>query len=357
MRHLAEITAIARRITQGAPNPYRKTLALQNYLRSQRNFTYSDQVSGGHGADDILHFLTVSKKGYCEQFAGSMAVLLRSLGIPARVAVGFTPGIVQSRAARSTILKVTTQQAHAWVEVLFPKYGWLAFEPTPYRFNAQTALYAFPQRPAIISGGSDTQTDLCLRPLGNGPFAEPCVPRGSAGRSGGSSVPGGEPKGRNATNNPGTGSDGPSARAFVWFGVLAGAVLIFAGIPAVKMTRRRLMLARAKSPSELVLAAIGVLDEQATDVGLGRGDAETLREYGRRLVGSVQGLDGAMTKLTGLAVRAAYSIDNLSSEQAEEARSAASGAARVIRRSVRVERRILGAYRLRRALLGRWATD
>jgi hypothetical protein len=133
--------------------------------------------------------------------------------------------------------------------------------------------------------------------------------------------------------------------------------LILAGIPAVKVTRRRLMLARAKSPSELVLAAMGVLDERATDVGLGRGDAETLREYGRRLVGSVQGLDGAMTKLTGLAVRAAYSIDGLSSDQAEEARSAASSAARVIRRSVRVERRILGAYRLRRALLGRWGTD
>jgi hypothetical protein len=64
-----------------------------------------------------------------------------------------------------------------------------------------------------------------------------------------------------------------------------------------------------------------------------------------------------MTRLTGLAVRAAYSIDGLSSEQAEQARSAASGAARVIRRSVRVERRILGAYRLRRALPGRWGTD
>jgi hypothetical protein len=56
-------------------------------------------------------------------------------------------------------------------------------------------------------------------------------------------------------------------------------------------------------------------------------------------------------------VRAAYSIDGLSSEQAEQARSAASGAARVIRRSVRVERRVLGAYRLRRALPGRWGTD
>jgi transglutaminase-like putative cysteine protease len=357
MRHLPEITAIAKRITGDAPNPYRKILALQNYLRSSRNFTYSDRVAGGHGADDILHFLTVSKAGYCEQFAGSMAVLLRSLGIPARVAVGFTPGIVQSQRSHSTILKVTTQQAHAWVEVLFPKYGWLAFEPTPQRFNAQTAVYAFPLPPASTFPQSGTTPEFCQRPLGNGPFAEPCVRRPSAGRSGASSVPRGEPKGPNAPSNPATGSNGPSARAFVWLGVLAGAILIFAGIPAVKMTRRRLMLARAKSPSERVLAAMGVLDEQATDVGLGRGDAETLREYGSRLVGSVQGLDGAMTKLTGLAVRAAYSIDDLSSEQAQEARSAASGAARVIRRSVRVERRILGAYRLRRALLGRWATD
>ena len=357
MRHLAEITAIAKRITQGARNPYRKILALQNYLRSPRNFTYSDQVAGGNGADDILHFLAVSKKGYCEQFAGSMAVLLRSLGIPARVAVGFTPGIVQGRGPRATILKVTTQQAHAWVEVLFPKYGWLAFEPTPSRFNAQTARYAFPVPPAPTTGGSETQTRPCERPLSNGPFAEPCVRRDPVGRPRPSSSPTGEPRGSSATSNPGTGSHGPSARALIWLAVLAGAVLILAGIPAVKVTRRRLMLARAKGPSEVVLAAMQVLDEQATDVGLGRGDAETLREYGRRLVGSVQGLDGAMTKLTGLAVRAAYSIDGISSEQADQARSAASGAARVIRRSVRVERRILGAYTLRRALLGRWGTD
>src|SRR5206468_95525 len=102
------------RVTDGQPTAYRKIMAIQRYLLD--NFTYSLRVTPGHDINHILYFLTRSKRGYCEQFAGSMAVLLRALGIPARVAVGFTPG---SYDPKQGVYHVTGQNAHAWVETLF----------------------------------------------------------------------------------------------------------------------------------------------------------------------------------------------------------------------------------------------
>jgi transglutaminase-like putative cysteine protease len=350
MRHLPEITQIARRLTRGISDPYRKILAIQNYLRNPRYFTYSDQVSGGHNADDILNFLTVSRIGYCEQFAGTMAVLLRALGIPARVAVGFTPGISQGRQGGQNVLRVTTQQAHAWVEVLFPTYGWLAFEPTPSRFNAVAARYAFPLPPAAAGGESSIPVELCKRPLPGAPFAEPCVRVGNS-QAPVDSVPTGEPRGVSAPTGAVEPPSGPSTRTLIWLGVLGAVLLLVAGIPAFKAARRRLMLRGAGRPAEIVLASFRVLDDRAWDVGLGRLPAETLREYGRRLVGSVHGLDGALEELTALAGRAAYSEDGLSAHQAERARSAARRAARIIHRSVPLERRLVGSLRLPGRLL------
>src|SRR5439155_3028342 len=113
-----------------------------------QGFSYDIRVPAGHDVNQILYFLTRSKRGYCEQFAGSMAVLLRSLGIPARVAVGFTPGTYDPR---TETYQVTSQNAHAWVEVLFPRFGWLAFEPTPNRTNPVGEPYIAPN--AAILGG------------------------------------------------------------------------------------------------------------------------------------------------------------------------------------------------------------
>ena len=72
-------------------------------------------------------FLGEGKNGYCQMFSGSMATILRMLGIPARVAEGFTPGKLDPRSRRFV---VTDRDAHAWVEVYFPGAGWVAFDPT-----------------------------------------------------------------------------------------------------------------------------------------------------------------------------------------------------------------------------------
>jgi hypothetical protein len=99
-------------------------------------FTYSLDVPALRGDDALQRFVLEDRVGYCEYFATAMAVMLRASGIPARVAVGFLPGAVtlaaDPEAGRDlTEFTVSTEDAHAWVEVLFPGYGWVTFEPTP----------------------------------------------------------------------------------------------------------------------------------------------------------------------------------------------------------------------------------
>ncbi len=116
----------ARVVTAGSTSAYDSALTLQNWFRSE--FEYSIDIPQGHGNSAIEAFLR-QRIGYCEQFAGTFAAMARSLGIPARVAVGFTPGLLQPDGTRS----VLGRNAHAWPEVWFDQFGWVPFEPTPGR--------------------------------------------------------------------------------------------------------------------------------------------------------------------------------------------------------------------------------
>jgi transglutaminase-like putative cysteine protease len=120
------IRQIAVRVTAGQTTEYGKALALQDYLRS-KPFRYSQAVPDRDGERALVDFLTRTHAGYCVQYAAAMAVLARSIGLPARVAVGFTGG---TRQGKHSFL-VGTQDAHAWPQLYFPGAGWLRFEPTP----------------------------------------------------------------------------------------------------------------------------------------------------------------------------------------------------------------------------------
>lgn len=122
----AAVVALAGEVTAGAPTPYRKALALQNYFRD--NFTYDLRVQRGHSEEAILSFLR-NRRGYCEQFSATFAAMARSVGLPARVAVGFTQGELRSDGR----YYVLGRHAHAWPEVWFDGIGWVLFEPTPGR--------------------------------------------------------------------------------------------------------------------------------------------------------------------------------------------------------------------------------
>jgi transglutaminase-like putative cysteine protease len=118
---------LAEQITRSVDSRFDKTVALNNYLTSQSNgFRYDTHTATGSSGDALEDFLFRGKTGYCEQFASSMAVLLRAVDIPSRVVIGYTPGF-ESGDARL----ITTEDAHAWVEVFFPNIGWVVFDPTP----------------------------------------------------------------------------------------------------------------------------------------------------------------------------------------------------------------------------------
>ena len=115
---------IAERWTADATTNYRKVLAIQQHFHSGA-FVYSTDVETDDDADGLLEFITQTKAGFCQQYTAAMTVMVRALGLPARIAHGFRAGTQQEDGS----YLVQTKDAHVWVEVLFPGYGWLQFEP------------------------------------------------------------------------------------------------------------------------------------------------------------------------------------------------------------------------------------
>jgi transglutaminase-like putative cysteine protease len=125
----------------GATNPYDLARAVERFLRDPANFTYDTDVSdvqcGGRG---VAECFVVSRRGYCEYYATTMAVMLRMRGIPTRFVEGFLPGDRDAQGVET----VRRARAHAWVEVYFPEYGWVDFDPTGGGVARDTSLPAGP---------------------------------------------------------------------------------------------------------------------------------------------------------------------------------------------------------------------
>ena len=123
------VRELATQLTDGAGSGYEQALALQSFFRSG-GFVYDASVAPGHSGNRIEEFLS-TRRGYCEQFAGTFAAMARSVGLPARVAVGFTVG--EADPDDPNLYLVQGKHAHAWPEVYLAGAGWVAFEPTPGR--------------------------------------------------------------------------------------------------------------------------------------------------------------------------------------------------------------------------------
>jgi hypothetical protein len=332
------IRAIALDWTEDADNVFDKVIAIEERLHSSGEFGYQVDTTLRSGSSSILQFLTETRAGFCQQFATSMAAMLRTIGIQSRVVVGYATGLPVAPGEYS----FTTDVAHAWVEVWFPGWGWMPFEPTPTRTNAViyvssgdgpcTGQDCPGETPPPGTGGSATETREAttiegLRP-GNGP--------------------------RGATGDPGTiniADDDPSpisARMALLLGALVvGLALLL--VPPVRALRRRIRLRRAgEEPRRLILATYEVFTERAAGIGLDREPGETLNEYRTKVMGTGYLSNGHLDRLTKLASAAAYSPHAPAAEQAEEAGSAADTAIREIRRSVGPTAWFVGLYR------GRW---
>ncbi len=148
------IYRLARRVASGTRSTYGVVLAVENYLEA--NYAYSEQTP--ERRYPLESFLFQDRIGYCQQFSGAMALMLRMDGIPARVAAGFLPG---SYDGATGSYRVSAVDAHAWVEVYFSGIGWVPFNPTPPRsvaapqrtlFTSQTTVNSLQAIAATVGG-------------------------------------------------------------------------------------------------------------------------------------------------------------------------------------------------------------
>ena len=116
---------LTRQVTAGGGNPYDRALLLEEHLRTRYGYTLEMPFTGD---DPIAGFLFEQRRGHCEYFASAMTVMLRALGIPARMVNGFLPGEFNDI---SELYVVRASDAHSWVEAYFPHFGWISFDPTP----------------------------------------------------------------------------------------------------------------------------------------------------------------------------------------------------------------------------------
>ncbi|MGI8595361.1 MAG: transglutaminase-like domain-containing protein [Solirubrobacteraceae bacterium] len=158
--------ALARRLASGASSPYAFVRRVEGYLG--RGFRYTE--SPPERRVPLESFLFADREGYCQQFSGAMALLLRMGGVPARVATGFAPGTLDKRRGEYAVRDL---DAHSWVEAWFPGYGWVTFDPTPS------------EAPASSQASTERTPSAAAPPRSNVPEPSAAAPRKAKGGNGG----------------------------------------------------------------------------------------------------------------------------------------------------------------------------
>jgi transglutaminase-like putative cysteine protease len=294
----------AEAVVAGATTPYTKAIALQDYFRN--NFTYDLNVPPGQSDNAIVDFLFVSKRGYCEQFAGTFAAMARSIGLPTRVAVGFTPGDEDS--AHPGLYHVKGLHAHAWPEVFLSGQGWVPFEPTPTRGAPGAEQYTHvPEQQATDGGGATTipQTTIANTPTTGGATGTTAPPQENAGGNDFASAP--EPSFWSTRRFGG--------RALIGGGVLlALGVLYVLTVPLVYHLYRRRRRKAATAPDEQVRLAWQESVEAAQTLGVAPWRSETAAEFGYRADRAIGAQEFPV--LATLVDAADYSADGVADDEA-----------------------------------------
>jgi hypothetical protein len=249
----AEVATLAREVTAGATTPYDQAVALQRWLRTA--FTYDVRAPGGDTSDVIAAFLR-ERRGYCQHFAATFTLMARSLGIPTRVVLGFTPGTP----APDGTYAVTTSNYHSWPEVSFDGVGWVRFEPTP-RAGGAVDVPAYSGPPVFPPNQPAPGDEPSAAPA---PAPSPAVTGRAVPAPGTSSTEG--------VAAEGSGVIDVARRITV--GLLAALVLtVVAAAPAIARElrhrrRRRTVADPAAAPSDAVECAWSELADTARDLGV-----------------------------------------------------------------------------------------
>jgi hypothetical protein len=334
----ADVVDTAQRWTAKADDPYDKVMAIMHHLRGP-NFTYDASVHLQDNPQALADFLH-EKKGFCQQFAGLMAVMLRSLHIPARIGLGFTQGEPVANETGTYI--VHGHDYHSWVEVPFNGYGWLTFDPTPNFSDPASLTYAAAATSIqCVPGQGHNCGGLNSGHGGNhnkgnqGPTRVGDVKAGITNR-----LLGGE----QAARPPALGGITLSDLVAV---AIAIAILLAICIPLWHWMRRRRRLRTAHDTRTLVLAMYDVFTDRARELGVGRSPGETPDEFRRKLA-ATDTLDGAnepLARMTAEVVRAAYAADAPDPGTAASVRRDATEVLHALRAATPLRQRVLGRYR------------
>jgi protein-glutamine gamma-glutamyltransferase len=326
---------VAERIAGRATNPYAATVALEAYFRSAGGFVYDEQPPRAGEAAPLVQFVTKTRRGYCQHFAGAMALMLRYLGIPARVAAGFSSGTYDEERKQWTVYD---RDAHTWVEVWFNGYGWLPFDPTPgrgtlggpyttssTRFDATGAAGVLSTSSIGLGGRRLLRFEMAnLR--GEVPTSSTEL---SEAAQGGSSARQDEQR-------------GPGVALFIVLGALGAALLFVLGKLALRRSRYW-----TRDPRRIAAACrrelVEFLRDQRIDVPPSVGTRELGEFLGRRA-----GVDA--TELAGALGRARYGPLSGAREAAREARHEVRAVRRGLRQALPAGRRFRGLFSIRSLL-------
>lgn len=314
----------AQRVTAGAATDYDRALALQDWFRD--GFEYRTDVPAGHGESAIDAFLS-RRAGFCEQFAGTYAAMARSLGIPARVAVGFTPG--QRNAADLDEWIVRGENAHAWPEVYLSGFGWVAFEPTPGRGAPNAESYTGVRPDQATPSGDEITLQSSATPATTTPPATVERPRATVAPS----APAADARGGSGSPWPGR----AAALAAVVLALAAAYLLVVAA--ALGAQRLRWRLRARHGPGERTRVAWLEANDAVAVTGLVPDPTETPLEFTARAGARLTEGRDAHRSLAMATTAADYADGGVSVEVAERAEADARVVVAGVRRGVHWRRR------------------
>ncbi|MFN8124471.1 MAG: transglutaminase-like domain-containing protein [Thermoleophilia bacterium] len=274
----------ARRVIGDAASPYVAVNRIETYLR--QGFSYDEAPPFPvDGTPPLVDFLTNTRRGFCQHFAGAMALMLRSVGIPARIAVGYTPGRFDPQLRKYVVLD---RDAHSWVQAYLPDAGWVDFDPTPGRAVANRASVSSPRYdpPPAADPARPDVTQQPVDPVTDGQQA-PTPRRRSSG-----------PPRRPRRPSPPAGAATASTRT-----AAGGGALVLLLLPGAYRALRRARLRHTGDERARVLGAVGDLESALRRTGIAPpedGDARERAAWLRRNAG----LDAA--RLYALAEAARY---------------------------------------------------
>jgi transglutaminase-like putative cysteine protease len=281
------IRALALDLAGNAPTAYDKTMALVNYLNSL-NYNVNPPAPP-EGRDEIDFFLFDSKSGYCVHFSSSLALMLRSLGIPTRVVTGYIGGEFDP-ASNSWIVKGSA--AHAWTQVYFTGLGWVDFEPTPGREGIQRPADPSAVPPSPVA----TQPPAAVAPVttpASDASSDPEIPK---------KTPNDPEQNNPATPTPGIYTEPPKEFP-VW--LLWAAAIILSGV-AVFGTRKLYLKHQFALPDTSPLAVYNRMSLAARKSGLRGRSGMTPNEYAGYLTQQLPEAAGPVEAITRAYVRRRY---------------------------------------------------